>query len=181
MITVPSGLEQIDVADEVGDIATVGLLIDLRRTRHLNDLTVVHDGDAIGNGHCLFLVVGDDDEGEAQFLLKVGQFELGLLAELLVEGAERLVKQQHLRLLGERAGKGDTLLLTTGQLMRLAPGEGRQLDQGQHLLDPRLDLLRRHIALPEAEGDVGFDGHVGEQRVGLEHHVGRPAMGRDAG
>ena len=34
--------------------------------------------------------------------------------------------------------------------------------------------------LLEAEGDIVLDGQVREQRIGLEHHVGRPPIGRHA-
>ena len=33
----------------------------------------------------------------------------------------------------------------------------------------------------QAEGDVLFDRHMREQRIGLEHHVDGPAIGRRAG
>src|SRR5690606_40899706 len=40
--------------------------IDLRRCRHLDDASLVHDGDTVGHRHRLFLVVGDDQEGHAE-------------------------------------------------------------------------------------------------------------------
>jgi hypothetical protein len=43
--------------------------------------------------------VGHDDEGDADLVLDVHQLELGLLAQLLVQRAERLVEQQQLGLL----------------------------------------------------------------------------------
>ena len=58
-------------------------------------------------------------------------------------------------------------------------GEVGQLDEGQHLVDPRLDLGRRLPRDLEAEGDVAFDGHIGKERVGLKHHADRAAL--DAG
>ena len=119
-------LEQVDVADEVGDVARVRLLVDLGRRRHLDDPAVVHHRDPVGDGHRLLLVVGDDDEGEAELLLEVDQLELRLLAELLVERAERLVEEEHLRLLGERAGERHALLLAAGELVGLPLGEGRR-------------------------------------------------------
>ena len=39
----------------------------------------------------------------------------------------------------------------------------------------------RHAFLLQAEGDVLLHRHVREQRVGLEHHVDRPLVRRDAG
>jgi hypothetical protein len=38
-----------------------------------------------------------------------------------------------------------------------------------------------HLLLAEAEFDVGLHVHVGEEGVGLEHHVNRPTIGRDVG
>ena len=63
------------------------LLVDLARRRHLHDAAVVHDRDAVGHGHGLLLVVGDDHEGHAELVLDVHELELGLLAQLLVERA----------------------------------------------------------------------------------------------
>ena len=62
--------------------------------------------------------------------------------------------------------------------LRLA--ELLELDQLEHLLDALVDLGLRHAFLLQAEGDVVLDRHVRKQRVGLEHHVDRAPVGRDA-
>ncbi|MCY1229206.1 hypothetical protein D9M72_415630 [compost metagenome] len=142
---------------------------------------MAHHRNAVGHGHRLLLVVRHDDEGEAEFLLQVHQFELGFLAQLLVERTERLVEEQHLRPLGKRAGERDALTLAAGKLVRLALGKLFELHQLQHLRDARSDIRFRHAVLLEAEGDVVLDRHVRKERVGLEHHVDRPPVGRDAG
>jgi hypothetical protein len=46
--------------------------------------------------------VGDHHEGDAGLVLDVGDLELRVFAQLLVEGAERFVQQQQLGLLGKR-------------------------------------------------------------------------------
>ena len=112
--------------------------------------------------HRLFLVVGDDDEGDAGLLLDVHDFELRVLAQLLVERAERLVEQQHLGLLGERAGQRHALALAAGQLMRLALGERRELDQIEHLLHAVLALGVGHLLVLEAVADILLHRHVRE-------------------
>ena len=140
LLALHMALEDVHVADELGDEAGLGLLVDLARRRHLHDPAVVHDRDAVGHGHGLLLVVGDDHEGHAELVLDVHQLELGLLAQLLVEGAERLVEKQHLRLLGERAGERHALALAAGELARIAPGELLELDEAQHLADAGRDL-----------------------------------------
>ena len=50
----------------------------------------------------------------------------------------------------------------------------------QHVGDARDDLRRRHAVLLQAEGDVLLHRHVRKQRVGLEHHVHRALVRRNA-
>src|SRR5690606_34216800 len=58
-------LEQVDVADELADQAAGRGLVDVHGAAHLGDPALVHDGDALGPGHGLFLVVGDGQAGRA--------------------------------------------------------------------------------------------------------------------
>ena len=110
------------------------------RGRDLRERAAVHHADAARHRHRLLLVVGDDDEGHAESALQPHQFELRLVAQLLVERRHRLVEQQHARPLGERARERDALALAAGQLMRLAGAETVELHQRQHLLDAPVDL-----------------------------------------
>ena len=95
-------------------------LVDLVRRAHLHDAALVHHADARGERHRLFLIVRDDDEGDAELLLDVHQLELRVLAQLLVQRAERLIEQQQLRALDERARQRHALPLAAGKLVRLA-------------------------------------------------------------
>jgi hypothetical protein len=54
--------------------------------------------------------VGDVDEGHLELLLDALELDLEVEAQARVEGAERLVEQQHRRLEHERARQGDALL-----------------------------------------------------------------------
>ena len=54
-----------------------------------------------------------------------GQLGLHLLAELEVEGPERLVEQEHRRPLGQGSGQGDPLLLPARHLGRAGDRPGR--------------------------------------------------------
>jgi hypothetical protein len=60
-----------------------------------------------------------------EFALDVHQLELRGLAQLAVERRHRLVEQQELRALGERAGERDALALPAGELVRAALGPVR--------------------------------------------------------
>ena len=102
------------------------------RTSGLAQLLVaalVHDGDAIGHRHRLFLVVGHVDERDPDLLLDPLELHLHLLAQLEVERAERLVEQQYGRLVDQRSGERDALRLATRDLRRLARLVPGQLDQ----------------------------------------------------
>ena len=112
-----------------------------------------------------------EDRRDAELALQGADLFAQRDADLGVERGERLVEQQDLRLDGERAGEGDALLLAARELIGIAVGELRQLDELEHLLDAGIDLggaAMRHL---EAEGDVVAHRHVGEQRIGLEHHA----------
>ncbi len=62
---------------------------------------------------------------------------------------------------------------------RLAPAQALELDEGEHLLDARVDRRSRHPVLMQAESDVSGDGEMRKQRVALEHHVDGTAVRRD--
>jgi hypothetical protein len=127
------------------------------------------------------MVIASSWSWVTDLMLDVHELELGLLPELLVEGRKRLVEEQHLGALGERPGERHPLALAARELARHALRELLELDEAEHLGNPSGDLLPRQPVLLQPEGDVPLDAHVREERVGLEHHVHRPAIGRDAG
>ena len=75
----------------------------------------------------------DVDEGDPDLVLDALQLQLHLLAELEIERAERLVEQQHLRVVDERARERDALLLAAGQLLRLSLPAAGEIDELEHL------------------------------------------------
>ena len=81
--------------------------------------------------------MGDVDRGDAELALQRADLLAQGDADLGVERRQRLVEQQDLRLDGEGAGQRHALLLAAGELVGIAPAQRRQLDQAEHLLDPR--------------------------------------------
>ena len=65
----------------------------------------------IGERHCLFLVMGDMDEGGAHAPLDRFQFILHLAAELQVQRAQRFIEQQHGGFHHQRPGQRHALPL----------------------------------------------------------------------
>src|SRR6185369_16886110 len=95
-----------------------------------------------------------------------------------VDGAEGFVHQQHVRAARERAGDGDPLLHPSRELPRIVALEAAQLDQGDEIARPPIDLgARQAPAHLEAVGDVALHGLPREERarVLLEdvHELGR--------
>ncbi len=113
----------------------------------------------------------DEHESRADLAMDARQLDLHLLAELEVEGPERLVEEEHGRSLGERARERHTLRLAARQLRRVAVAVLRQADQLEVLRDTPTDLVVRQALHPEAERDVVGDGHVREERVVLEDRI----------
>ena len=103
--------------------------------------------------------------------MQVFDLHLHVFTQLLVESAEGLVHQHQLRFEHQRPGQCHTLLLAARQLRRVALGEGVELDHAQHAFDPLADIGLAQAAYRQRERQVLGDGHVGEQRVVLEHHA----------
>jgi hypothetical protein len=70
-------------------------LVQVVRLPGLLDQAVAHDDDQVAHRQRLLLVVGHVDERDPDLLLEGLELELHLLAQLQVEGAERLVEQEH--------------------------------------------------------------------------------------
>ena len=125
--------------------------------------------------------MGHHNAGYADFLQRIDQLELGLLAQFFVERAQGFVQEQELRPLGQRACQGDALLLAARELVRLALGVLRHLHQPQHFFYAGGDFVLGHFVLLQAVGDVLLHRHVRKQRVALEHHIDGALVGRQGG
>ena len=103
----------------------------------LLDPAVVEHRDAVAHRQRLFLVVRDVDERDPDLLLDPLELDLHLLAELEVEGAERLVEEEDARPVDDRAGQRDALALPARELQRLALAEADEPHDRKRLLDAR--------------------------------------------
>jgi hypothetical protein len=120
--------------------------------------------------------VGDVDDRGAGLAVEPLDLDLHVVAQLLVEGAQRLVHEDDRGLVDEGAGERDALLLPAGQL----PGEARrqvvELHHGEGVANPRLDLRPRTPAHAQGELHVLRDREVREQGVMLEDKADAAVM-----
>ena len=181
----PHGLhppwQEAGLPDEARDEQRGRAQVDLLGRAEVFHHTTVHDGDAVRHRQGLALVVGDVHEADPDLALDALELELHLLAQLEVEGAERLVEQQHRRLVRQRARERDALLLTARELARVPLAVALEPHRRQGLLHALLDLFAGELLALWAERHVLGHGHVREQGVGLEHHVRVAFVGRQAG
>ena len=124
----PAGLParpQVGLADEAGDEHGRRPVVDLGRGADLVDVAGVHDRDAVTHRQRFLLVVGHVDERDPDLALDPLELELHDLPQLEVECAERFVEQQRARVVHQRAGQRDALLLAAGELCGLALARSR--------------------------------------------------------
>jgi hypothetical protein len=92
-----------------------------------------------------------------------------------VERTERLVHEQDVGLLGERAGQCRALAHAARQLVGPLVAEAVEVDRADQLGRPLLAVGAGHPGQPHRQLDVLGDGEPGEQRRFLEHHRGAAA------
>ncbi len=142
---------------------------------------VVEHGDAVAHGQGFALVVRDVDEGDAELLVQVLQFDLHVFAQLLVQRAQGLVHQHQLGFEHHGPGQRHALLLPARELGGVAVLLAAQLHHVQrtgHALDA---LVLGHVAHAQGVGHVVAHRHVRKQRVVLEHHAKVALVRRRAG
>ena len=159
-------------AQELRDEQVDRVVIDILRLADLLDITVLHDDDHVGDAHGLFLVMCDEDRGDAGLLLDTADLLTSLQTEAGVEVRQRLIEKKDARNFDKSAGDGDTLLLTAGELARLAVHEVVDLNklgslQGLVIHDLSGELLVTFEIL-ERERNILADCQVRVQRVVLE-------------
>jgi hypothetical protein len=108
------------------------------------------------------LIVGYEDRRRADLALNPPQVAAQIDADLGIERAERLVEQQHLGLVGQRACQRHPLLLPARELARHAcaqPGQAHQLEQP---VAAAAALGRRDLADAQAKLDILGHRHMPE-------------------
>ena len=110
-----------------------------------------HDDDAIAEPGRLADVVGHEQHGQPPVADVGVELVVERVAGHRVEGAERLVHQQHVGLLGQRPGQRAALAHAARQLVRSLLGEGTEV----HRLDAAASPARRRSALGTPASFIG--------------------------
>ena len=136
-VAIPVRAEQeIRAAEERRDEPRAGPLIQRARLADFLEPAAVHDADSVGHAERFFLVVRHEHRRDSDGALDLADRAPQLLADLRVERAERLVEQQHARLVRQRACERDALLLAARELARQAVVVAFERDELQQLRAP---------------------------------------------
>ena len=176
-------------ADEPGDEAVHRAVVELGRRAHLLHDAVLHDHDAVGQAHGLFLVVGHVHHRRTKATVEEAELRAHLATELRIEVRERLVEQEDRRVAHDRPADRDALALAAGEFTRHAVQQGLQPQQVRGAVDPPGDPfglrpVQRAVgrteqcthaaavrtAALEPEGHVPPHRHVRVEGVVLEDH-----------
>ncbi len=104
---------------------------------------------------------------------------LHVLAGEGIEGAEGLIEEQYVRLVGQNARQSDPLLHSAGKLIGPLGPEIPQLDQLEMMAHPLGALLVRQAAHARAEGDVSLHAQPGIELGLLEDQTTSPVRAVD--
>src|SRR5260221_275814 len=142
------------------------VLVEVDAVAELDDLAEVHDRDAVADVANDRQVVSDEEVRELELVLQLLEEVDDLRLDGDVEGRDRLVGDDELRLDREGAGDADALPLTTGELVRIAVREvWVETDDLQELLHALgLRLAAREVMHLERLADDVADGHAWVQR-----------------
>ena len=134
-------VKEVDVAQKIHHEGVGRVLKHLGGRALLLDPALVHDDDPVGHFQGLLLIVRDKHAGHVDFVVQPAEPAAQSLPDLGVQGAERLVQQQHLRLDGQCPSQGHPLPLPARKLRRIAALEPVELHQLEQLLHLRANLL----------------------------------------
>ena len=91
----------------------------LSRRAGLDDFSLIHHGDAVGDVVDDAKVMGDENHRQPEVFLERGDEIEDLRLDGDIECGDRFVGDDELRFRGERAGDGDALALAAGEFVRM--------------------------------------------------------------
>ncbi len=162
-------MQPVVAAHKLGGKQGFGRAVHLLRRALLLDLAVIQQQDAVGNRHRLVLVVGHHQRRQAQLDDQLTQENARLFPQLGVEVRQRLIQQDHRRVVNQRAANGNALLLSARELMRMALAQMAQPQLGKYVLHPLINLRGSDLTQLQRVGHIFEHRFMRPERVGLKH------------
>ena len=164
-------VDEVNQTDEVCNHLVGRLGIDFMRRTNLLHNAHAHNNNAVTHSHCFTLVMGYINNGNASFLLNFQNFKAHRLTQLSVQVRQRLVKKQQTRLCYQRTCQRNTLLLATGQLIRITLAIFTQMYKLQHFLNTTFTLSLVYLLDFQRIANIFSYSHMRPYSIGLEYHT----------
>ena len=142
-------------------------------------ITVLHDDDAVREGHRFGLVMGDIHKGCVDTLTELDDLRAHFVSELRVQVGERLVHQEYFGVSYHSSADGDALALTAGESLGLSVKILGDAEDVGDFLDLCVNVSLGSSLELQSKRHVVADGHVRIQRVVLENHRDISVLGDD--
>src|ERR1700686_4674019 len=140
----------------------------------LDDLSVIHVCHAIGKLEDAW-IMGDHDECSVGTLRYASQDLHRAVPGLVIEAACRLVADNQLRFMPQRAGDRNALLLATAELSRKRVKARAEIDRFERLFRACFRVLSRYAVNQQWYGDVLHCVKRGQKVEELKHEADRKA------
>jgi hypothetical protein len=152
--------------------------VDFPWLAQLDDLALVHDGNAVRQGKGFDLIVRDKERRDLDTPLQEAQFSAHLFAEEGIEIRKGFIKEKYLRFTHERAREGQALLLTTRKLRPASVDECLHVDEAENVLNLVPDLVLPVAGTRDLQGerDILEYRHVRPHGIILKDHADIPKM-----
>ena len=172
--------KEVGLSHKISDIPAFRCVIQFPWRANLHDPAALHHANAVRHRQRLFLIVGDQNKGDAQLTLQGQQFDLHVTAQLFVQRRHRFIQQQQLGLVDDGARQGHALLLAARHFIGAARAITGQAHGFQRPVNRAGDRRTRQPwpLLAQAIGDIVKHAQMRKQRIMLKHHVDRAAIGR---
>ena len=148
-----------------------GLVVNIGRRTDLLNFTVIHNDHGIRHGKGFLLVMRNVNEGNSNLPLDFFQLNLHLFSYFRIQGAKRLVKKKDFRLIYQRTGNGNSLLLSAGEQGDISFFETLQTYHFQHSGDFLGDHVLVHFFQIQTESNVLCHIQMGKKGIFLENGV----------
>ena len=130
------------------------------RLADLGDLAEIHHQYPVGDETHHVEVVADEHVGEPELALEVHQQVQHLRLHRLVERRDRLVQDDEARLQRQRAGDVDALALAAGELVGIALGEARGLEDSTRARRSRARAMEAAFESPCTCGPKAIEASI---------------------
>ena len=161
-LPLPAGVWHGNGGKQAAGIGVDGVGCQLFGPGQLHDAALVDDGDAVGDVAHHGKIVGDEQIGDAAFLLQAAQQVQHLCTDGHIQCADGLIGNDELRLHDQGPGNADALALSAGKFVGEAGGKFRQQTHVQQSLTHLFLLLGGGKIRPDVLQALAHDiAHLG--------------------